>query len=717
MSASVRAPAGWLLGIMAGAAALLAVFVWIASAQPWLGLRLAPEGDGVAVTHVAPGGPADRAGIAVGDALIAVGGTALTATDVIEEPDVLPTYADLNAFRDRQGTLHGALSEGPVALTVAGAAGERTVTALPEGSRPLTALPYLFWLQVLVGLSGALVAAWLVALRPGRHETGFVLACGGGICLAAIAAATYSTRELALDPGLFASLSFLNMLGASFYGAGVIGLFLVWPRRIAPPALGWAVIGFVALWQVAHALQLIPGPAWGSQFVVMTEMVFMLGLGIAQYVINRRDAVARNSILWVMVTLTIGSGVFVALIAVPPALGREPVIAQGHAFVLFFLVFVGLAFGVLRFRLFDVQTVAARLLGYAVMLAILAAIDAALVAGLSMAPDAAFAVALVASLLLYLPLRERIASRVLSRRRPMGEEEFSEAAAAALAPDEAARAERWQALLDRRFRPLSVEPAPQAAGAPAIEEGGAALIVPGRAGLPPLRLEWAERGRSLYAPADARAADALLSLVETVAEGRDAFLRGTLSERARIGRDMHDNIGAQLLGALGAAEPARKDDLVRGALGDLREIVWAEADGSVDLAEIAADLRAEIGSLLEDAGIAMDWRAEIAGEAPIRRAQALRAVLREAAANAVRHSGAGRVAVEMREEGGAVLLTVEDDGRGMAEIGGRRGGTVGVEERLAALGGSARWSSGDGRGTRVTARLPLSDEPALRAAE
>jgi two-component system sensor histidine kinase UhpB len=84
-------------------------------------------------------------------------------------------------------------------------------------------------------------------------------------------------------------------------------------------------------------------------------------------------------------------------------------------------------------------------------------------------------------------------------------------------------------------------------------------------------------------------------------------------------------------------------------------------------------------------------------------------VAQEALTNAGRHSGARNVEVALAAGlGQGVELTVRDDGHGfdrmLADGGGL--GLDGMAERARLVGGELEISTGRGRGTRVTLRVP-----------
>ena len=88
-------------------------------------------------------------------------------------------------------------------------------------------------------------------------------------------------------------------------------------------------------------------------------------------------------------------------------------------------------------------------------------------------------------------------------------------------------------------------------------------------------------------------------------------------------------------------------------------------------------------------------------------------VVQEAVSNSLRHSGASRIAVSLEAGEGKIRLRIEDDGCGfeVREVRARalRGehlGLLGLDERVIAVGGTARLDSAPGKGTRLHVEIP-----------
>jgi hypothetical protein len=67
-----------------------------------------------------------------------------------------------------------------------------------EPTRPLNSLPFVFWIQILVGLCSFLIGGWVWAISHKRYTTFILFVAGCCIMAASFSAAIYSTRVLAL---------------------------------------------------------------------------------------------------------------------------------------------------------------------------------------------------------------------------------------------------------------------------------------------------------------------------------------------------------------------------------------------------------------------------------------------------------------------------------------------------------------------------------------
>ena len=194
-------------------------------------------------------------------------------------------------------------------------------------------------------------------------------------------------------------------------------------------------------------------------------------------------------------------------------------------------------------------------------------------------------------------------------------------------------------------------------------------------------------------------------------------------ERQRIARDLHDQVGSQLVHAIAmvdAHDPATQPlaKALEHCLLDVRLLVDS-MDGDDDaLIDRLARLRHRIQPSLNQRGIALQWDVAFAGDAEMpvgAPARELTAIVQEAVSNVLQHSGATVLAITLRHvqdaAGGAWLLQVSDNGRGLpaAALTGQDAGhgMAGMRQRAAKAGGRLQLLPGpQGQGLCVQVTVP-----------
>ncbi|MDB5451889.1 MAG: hypothetical protein JWO33_467, partial [Caulobacteraceae bacterium] len=500
---------------------------------------------------------------------------------------------------------------------------------------------------------------------------------------------------------------------ASVFGVAVVGLFLVYPRRLVAwrQLMAADVLGF-GCWTALAALRWLPSPQVGGNLITLVEMVGIVVAIIAQHRATRGHPQERAALTWLGLSVMIGAGSFIVLSAAPSVLGLTLPLAQGYAFLFFLVIYLGLAAGLRRYRLFNVGQWGARALFYTLGAALVMALDGVLVLALNVQREPAFGLALLGVSLVYLPLRDHL-WRLTTRRKPVETHDLLAATLDVAFTTDVQRAERWVALLRRFFDPLLIESAGDEVSVVRADPDGSALYVPDVAGAGSLRLAYAASGRALFRPDDLKLAAQLIDLTRRAESGREAYDRGVTEERRRIAQDLHDDVGARLLSGLYLADEHLRPTL-RAAISDVRTIVAGITGERAPLSRLVADLRHETQQRLESADIAMDWSLPaIADDGPLldwRQHKAFGSSVREVVSNVLRHSGASRLSVGIAADQDLIVITLKDDGRGIpaAALAGESGGfgLTGVRRRMAEIGGQAAIESDDS-GALIRLQAPL----------
>ncbi len=198
-------------------------------------------------------------------------------------------------------------------------------------------------------------------------------------------------------------------------------------------------------------------------------------------------------------------------------------------------------------------------------------------------------------------------------------------------------------------------------------------------------------------------------------------------ERARIARDIHDDLGMRmtqlvLQGEVAVSEVPAQSGLhsqlsqmceeARGALRAMDEVLWAINPRRDNLREFTTYVCRYAQTFLKDAAIqcTLDVEPEMSSAAfnlPLRRN--LLMAVKEALHNAAKHSHASELILRIRCEGQALHVVVQDNGRGFEPrlASPDRNGLTNMSQRMNELGGRCRINSQPGQGCSVEMFMPL----------
>jgi signal transduction histidine kinase len=706
MAKRLRIPPLTTVSVALGFGLMVVVFVTVlARLQPHLDLELSPAKEGT-------GWVVEEGVLPAGTVIVSLANSSQTikteALDLAIEPDgTMGTYETYHRFLDRQEKLARMLREPPlIATTESG--DTLPLEVLPK--RPLGSLPPDFWIQLAVGLFAWLICAAVFAFRPSNIGARYLMVSGFATLLFSPAAALYTTRELAIPGSLFQVFNDSNFFGGSLFAACFVALLCYYPRRIAPRWTGWAIIALFVLWFVIQQLGVFQSMTFARRFLVMVGVATTFVLGTVHWFKTRRDPIARASLKWFLLSWMFGTSLFAIFILLPQMFGIDTSALQGYSFLLFLLVYLGLALGILRYRLFDLGDWFRRVMVWALAVMLLILLDLLFLFGLNLPKELSLGFALILAGILWLPLRGWIWDLVTGRKKEKSAELFQKVLRIALAsPDREQQESLWGQLLRERFNPLKVETSRSTTIQPDIARDGLELLVPAAGELPAFRLSFADSGRRLFSRQDASLAGNLAEMLTHAIESRMAYEKGASEERERISSDIHDNIASQLLSALHSKDPARKDERIRDTIADIRMVMKNSPDAPLDLKQGLADLRFECSERVTDAGLGFEWKQKDHDTRPIHPANyhALRSIVREALSNALKHSQATKIIFYFTPVQNHLEIVIADNGCGLNDADRKTGdGLSNMRNRAESCGGAFQLES-SAQGTKISFRLPL----------
>jgi signal transduction histidine kinase len=226
------------------------------------------------------------------------------------------------------------------------------------------------------------------------------------------------------------------------------------------------------------------------------------------------------------------------------------------------------------------------------------------------------------------------------------------------------------------------------------------------------------RSRAFRASADLKVANTELQ------SSRESLVSAREEERRRLRRDLHDGVGPQLAALMLQLETA--SDLV----AENHQASALMAKLSKRASQIVSDVRRSVDALrppaLDELGLLKALREQASNyspaglrvsvqyleelsELPAAVEVACYRIVQEALANVVRHARASQCWIRIRldEEAGALMVEVQDDGRGISEDDRAGVGMISMRERTEELGGRCTVKAMAGGGTLIRALLPF----------
>lgn len=186
-----------------------------------------------------------------------------------------------------------------------------------------------------------------------------------------------------------------------------------------------------------------------------------------------------------------------------------------------------------------------------------------------------------------------------------------------------------------------------------------------------------------------------------------------------ISRELHDEIGgsiASVLNLLELHDHYWQDQNITGArakISDARRALYRALQLTKELAvalRVASHLGGDPSSGRDSPGLA---QLSVSKDQAPRRIEDedLYAILREAVRNAISHSGAECITVQLSNSDSDLLASVEDNGAGLPTLDTESPSSLGLcsmRERAALLGGTFKLHRGPSGGTRVQITVPLN---------
>ncbi|EDM83264.1 two-component sensor histidine kinase [Limnobacter sp. MED105] len=524
-------------------------------------------------------------------------------------------------------------------------------------------------------------------------------------------AAIYSGRELALSENLFFSMSVANQLGSKMFGSAFVGIFMMHPVRLVNVRWLYGLFVLMFCWWIVNAGRLVSSMDIGLRAAIVLLLLLSFWFGFQQWRKTKGKPLQRASLRWLALSLLLGASLYIFLFTASAGLGWITAIPQGYAFGFFLMIYIGIALGIGRYRLFDLDVWAYRLLLWIAATLAVVLLDTALIFLLDWSQGLALGVSLWICGVLYFPIRQWLWQKLVSRKAPELPTLLPELLLIAFSGTAEQRAKQWQRLLRTIYTPLQIRQSSSTAKKAELFESGLALLVPSCAGMPAFELIHRGQGKQLFSTMDTQFVNALAELMGQADAARASKEQGAIEERKRITRDIHDDVGARLLMLIHSSENPKQAELARSAMEDLRTAL-SNIDGlPIRLEDAVADWRDEANQRCDAAKIQLHWENKLESSSQWlqpRLKTLLQRAFRECMTNAIKHGKPSTISTTIQMLNDRLIILVTHNGERSDPTQWTPGiGTKGLLDRLATCDGilDARLTPSGETEVRIQARI------------
>lgn len=635
----------------------------------------------------------------------------LVDADLVEEPDLLNEFDAYNRFFDRQSEFYQLLQSPKVFFkTSNGDPFEVNIT-----KRHWTQLPGAFWTQLVVANIAMLFGVFLLAFRAKNAAVKHYFTIGFSLSVAIFAAAIYSTRPLALEGELFHTLSITNHFGGLMFSAGLLSLVWRYPSSMSNFRFPLYCYLIIFAWWILNSLQWFFTDFNGSiRLNALLALIIAAIFILIQWFRNRKDPVNRVAVRWFLVAVFTGATGFGAIVIIPQMLGQPPLASQGLAFVMFLSIYVALAVGVSRYKLFDLDRWSFEIGLWLAYGGAVIALDIAIVTVLNLTYQQATWIAIAIAGWIYFPVRQ-----FLLRRLPMKYNASLESilpnfvSAVAGARNNQDIIKNIQTCFNDLFSPMKSQIVQAQQSDIEIAEDGLVLFIPLPENNGTIELSYPGHGQKLFNSQDIKTTKAITKLLEQAIAAHNAKLEGITMERNRIKQDMHDSLGGYLLAIIQQSTTSPIRQLGRYAWGELRDILSSLDNEDTVLSENVNRWRTILGKLIVEDKIALRFNvSDAVYDSPITLSGLQRLnlgqMLREALVNAYQHSQCSYIDITIELKQQLLTILVRHDGAEKPMEQWQKGrGMNHLQQRAEQLKGAVKWQTLDDNTVELLIEAPL----------
>ena len=364
----------------------------------------------------------------------------------------------------------------------------------------------------------------------------------------------------------------------------------------------------------------------------------------------RGSAIKMAQFKWLFLAMNGGTMLNIALNILPQSLGNDPLVGISAVLLFSYIIFIGIAVGIYRYKLFNIDKWWFRVWSWFFAGLIVVLLDIAFVSLLHLKKETATIISMLLVGWVYFPIRQRIwqhfsysPTSTISKYIP----EIITSVTAITNKEEVNN--ELLATLKRIFNTPTGKHIDTASPQPALHDSGLELHLPDIHNQGTFILNYAENGARLFNNEDIHLARGISGLYKQAYKSLESKKLGIRKERERIMGDLHDDLGPKLLSLIHKINKPSLVELARDSLRSLRHTVYSMQDEKeIPLSNLLANERPLLSERAAEKNLNITWNISTQLSATYLKPQEalhIKRILNELLSNELRHGNAGNLTI------------------------------------------------------------------------
>lgn len=563
-----------------------------------------------------------------------------------------------------------------------------------EASRSFFSLPVRSYVTLLQSFIVICIAAGIFSFARPSFGVSLLTISGVGLVVNSTTNALISIKEIVMPPDTLAVVTFLNTLGSTVFIYALLALFWYVPKKINNFPFGVLALITGAVIFISQHFMIFEFPGHPYQVPNLLPLPIALIISAIQWFRTSNAPLERASVMWFMISIYGVTGLVVLLYSIPILLGYPPLMSPHVAGFTLSFIYIGIAFGTLKFRLFDVQRIWWRAVvwiisGFAVLI-----VDLLLISQFNLLQQQAIPLALLIVGWAYFPIRQAIIERFIGRKDVRISNHVPDLIQTFAGIDDIELFEgKFIAFVKRAFKVQEIgEIKRSSIDQPKITDNGLSLAIPNLRGDSTISLIGKFGGRQLFSKADIVTVNSFLELVRSLSDVRKQEFNKQKLERDRIIRDLHDDVGGRLLSSIYDAKDEKAEANAKDTLVALKEsLIVIENTQSINFTSAWEQMKETAMQRLKAAGFQVTFKEELLASRLMsaREYVNVKRIFQEIISNVIKHGEKSKVSISayLMEENSLCITCVNTVTMRQEDSFSSGRGIVSIKKRLEEING------------------------------